>query len=353
MRFAQPEVMPYLLLVPVIWVLAVVFARVQGRRLKRAFHSKVLPFLAANVSFLKRRLKLALQMCVVALLILSWARPQLGASQQAVKSVGLEMIIAFDVSNSMLSEDVKPSRLEFAKSEIGRLFDQLGGDKVGIVAFAGSAFLLSPMTSDKGALKMFLESLTPDSVTTQGTNIYGALQESEQAFERGGVESDEHTRIAHVILVASDGEDHEQGAIDFAHKVAAQGTRIFSLGFGTEKGAPIPERDDHGYLKGYKKDRGGQVILSTTKGSFLQNLAKAGGGSFYHATFGGNAVGELKRDLDKLEKAEFESTTATQYDEKFQVPLALALLLALLELVLGERRGKGRIWKGRFEVSPQ
>jgi Ca-activated chloride channel family protein len=351
MRFANPDAFHLLWFIPIAWCASWVFARRARIRLHKALGEKIAPFLSSSLSPGARRLKLALRLLALAFFVIALARPQSGKSLQEVKVQGVELVIAFDVSSSMLAEDVKPSRLQHAKSEVMRLLDLLGGDKVGLVAFAGSAVLVSPLTTDKSSLKMFVESLNPESVETQGTSVHRALNEARAAFERGGVESDETTKVTRVILVLSDGEDHEKGALDEAKKLAGEGTRIFALAFGTEQGAPVPLRDERGFLRSYKRDRRGQNILSKVDGRFLRELAQTGKGAFHHATFGGQEARLIKADLDRLEKAEFASSLATNFDERFQIPLAIGLLLALIELLIGERRAGGRIWKGRFEVS--
>jgi Ca-activated chloride channel family protein len=277
----------------------------------------------------------------------------MGESQQQVKSEGVEIIFAVDVSESMMAEDVKPSRLAQAKAELSRLIDLMPGNKVGVVAFAGSAVLLSPLTNDPGAIKMYLESLEPSSVSSQGTNFTEALKVSKEAFERGGAATDEVVKVTRVILLASDGEDHEPGALEAAKKMSSDdGIRIFSLAYGTEKGGAIPVRDGMGFLKGYKKDREGQTVLTTVKGDALRALAEAGKGSFYFATFGGEQTKLLVEDISKLERTQFDTTMATQYEERFQSLLMIGIIIALIELFLGERRHRFRFWKGRYEVPP-
>lgn len=352
-RFANPQAFQWLWLIPIILVIFFVMEARARRRLAKNLGPKASGFLTANVSRFKRRLKLGLQCIALVFFIIALARPQSGKSLQKVKSEGVEMIIAFDVSSSMLAEDVRPSRLEHAKAEIGRLLDLLSGDKVGLVAFAGSAVLVSPLTVDKSALKLFLQSLSPLSVETQGTVFRKALSEATGAFERGGSDTDEGSRVTRVILLVSDGEDQEEGAMEEVRKLAAVGVRIFSLSVGTEHGAPIPLRDERGYVQGYKKDRQGREIVSKTKGTVLRDLAAAGKGSFYSASFGGAEAKMIKEDLDKLEKAEFDSEMATNYDERYQAFLLIGLIIAILELLIGERRAAGRIWKGRFEVAEQ
>lgn len=351
-RFENMAAFNYLWVIPFIVVLGYFFDRRTKLRMQSAIGSRLYPFLASSVSQKKRILKNLLQLTAIFFFVLALARPQMGESQLEVKSEGVEIIFAVDVSESMMSEDVKPSRLEQAKAELSRLIDLMPGNKVGVVAFAGSAVLLSPLTNDPGAIKMYLESLEPNSVSSQGTNFMEALKVSKEAFLRGGVSTDEVVKVTRVILLASDGEDHEQGALDEAKKMVDEGVRIFSLAYGTEKGGAIPVRDGMGFLKGYKKDRQGQTIITTVKGEALRALAEAGQGSFYFAVFGGDQTKMLVEDIAKLEKTQFDTTVATQYEERFQMLLLVGILIAFLELFLGERRGSFRFWKGRFEVPP-
>jgi Ca-activated chloride channel family protein len=176
--------------------------------------------------------------------------------------------------------------------------------------------------------------------------------EAKDAFRRGGVGGVDDVKTTRVILIASDGEDHEPGALDEAQKLVNEGVRIFALAYGTEKGAPIPDRDNMGFLRGYKKDHSGQTVLSQVHGDALRALAQAGKGSFYHAAFGGDHLQKVVEDINQLEKTQFESQMATQYDEKFQWLLMVVLIFAALELLLSERRSSFRLWSGRYEVPP-
>ncbi len=352
-RFENSTALMYLWIIPVLLILAWIFQKRSQGRLSRVIGKRLTPFLTSSVSFSRRRWKLFFQSIVVLFFILALARPQLGESKQEVKSEGVEIMLAIDVSESMMAEDVRPSRLEQVKMEMSKLVDLMPGNKVGIVAFAGSATLLSPLTTDPASLKMYLDSLSPLSVSSQGTNFQAALAECLDAFKRGGVNADEVTKVTRVILVASDGEDHEQGAVDEAQKMTKEGVRIFTLAYGTEKGAPIPERDGMGFLRGYKKDHDGKTVLTTVVGKVLQALAQAGQGSFYHAAFGGNHLQNVMDDIAKLEKTEFDSEFATQYEERFQLFVLLGILFALIEISLGDRRPISRLWKGRFEVTEE
>lgn len=337
MRFADPFFLHGIWLGLACWILLRVIRNWQNKKAKKYFSPANWALITDQTSSAKRKIKGFLFGLAFVFLCLALARPQLGSSLQTAKSLGVELIVALDVSESMMAEDNKPSRLAFAKAEIMRLIDRLGGDRVGLVAFAGNAFLVSPITTDKSAIKLFLDSLSPQSVTTQGTNVSAALRAAQEAFERGGSDSEDGvTHSTRVIIVASDGEDHEEDAIRKAKELADQGVKIYAWGFGTEKGAPIPERDEYGSLRGYKKDRNNQVIVSTASDRFLKELGAAGGGLYVHAFFGGNAPEILEKEVDKLQKAEFASQSAVVYDEKYQIPLALSLLFFMIALCITE-----------------
>lgn len=349
-RFEDPAALKILYLLPLLIFLFWFGRRQLRQRLIHLFDTGHLAFLTRSGSKVRSRLKLFAQLLALLFFGLALARPQSGEGKQKARSEGLEIMLVVDVSNSMMAEDVRPSRLELAKRELSRFLDQLGGDRVGLVAFAGSAILLSPLTSDKNGLKMFLESLTPDSVSTQGTDFRRALTEASQALYRGGIESEPETSVTKVIVVVSDGEENEKGGLDTAQEIAKGGARIFALGIGTAQGGKIPLRDKRGNLVGYKKDRSGQVINSQSTGDALRALSEAGGGQYHHVTFGGDAVKLLKTQLDSLQKAQFESMEVAHYNELFQWFLAFGILFAVVDLALGERKSEGRIWRGRFEV---
>lgn len=350
-RFADHSALQFFALIPVLILLLWWTSRQTKQILGAQISAKVSEFLLRSLSTKRRRIKVVLQCVTIFFFVLALARPQSGESVQKAKSEGLEIVIAVDVSNSMMAEDARPSRLELAKKELSRFLDSLGGDKVGLVAFAGSAILLSPMTGDKNALKMFIESLSPTAVSTQGTDFRKAISESYQALQRGGLDNDETNKVTKVIVVASDGEDNEKGALELAEKIADEGVRIFTLGFGTEGGGKIPVRDRAGNLVGYKKSKDGQDVITKSTGEALKKLSEAGKGIYQHVTFGGDAVKVLRDNIDRLQKAQIDALEVTSYNEHYQLFLLVGILLAMLEVFLGERRPDGRIWKGRFEVS--
>ena len=329
-RWGNPEAFQLL------WLVAIIFAL--NFWLAKQTLKKWPQFLKANKqSLFLKRLRFLLQLAALTLFILALARPQSGQSTQKIKSEGVELALVVDVSNSMLAEDVKPSRLELTKKELERFIQNLSGDRVGLVAFAGSAVTLSPLTPDRGALQMFIDSLSPEAVSTQGTNFRKALDEAEGLLLRGGTEEDNTSKATRVIVLISDGEDQEEGAIRKAEELAKRGVVIYTITVGTEKGAPVPVRDDRGNLAGYKKDDKGQVVLSRSVGDSLQKLASIGKGKSYHMVLGGNTMQALRSDIDALQKAQFESMDFVQYEERFQIFLFLGLILGLLSLVFSDR----------------
>lgn len=351
-RWAAAQNLIYLFILPLLWIFFLWLRSRQTKKLDQVLGARLRPFLSASLSEAKRNWKLRLQLLVLALLILTYARPQAGESKQEIKSQGVEVMLLVDVSESMMAEDVKPNRLTQVKAELNKFIDYASGNKVGLVAFAGSAALLSPLTNDPGAIKLYIDSLSTNAVSSQGTNFEEALTTAKEAFERGGAAADDTNKVTRVIVILSDGEDQEQGALKAAKELSDAGIRIFSVAYGTEKGGAIPVRDQMGFLKGYKKDRSGQTVISQVHGDALKELAQVGKGSFYFSVFGGNHMRQLAEDLEKLEKAEFETQMAVAYEERFQTPLLFAILFAIFELGLGLRRKPFVFWKGRFEVPP-
>ncbi len=352
MRFESSYYLYCLFLLPVVYLLVRWHFKRRRAYLEKVFGARLFPFLSSSVSYFKVRLVLVLQILALGFFLLALARPQVNGGEQQVKSQGIELIFAVDVSTSMLCEDVRPNRLEFAKKELMRLADLLPGHKIGVLAFAGNAFLMSPLTTDMGALKEYLESLSTTSVSSQGTVLETALKEAKEAFEKGGVQKDDTHRVTRAVVIATDGEDHEEGALKQGEEMAKEGIHIFTIAFGTEKGGPIPDRDASGYMRGYKKDSSGAVINTVANAKEIQALAERGQGGFYYATFGGDYIKTLSEDLNRLEKSEFESSMMITYDEKFQIPLFCGLCLLLVTLAMNLRRRNFKFWRGRFEVPP-
>lgn len=350
LRWGSPSSFYWLLVVLVLLILYFYTEQLTMQKLARGFGQKVARYLTQSLSLGKRRLQLLLQAVALAMIIVALARPQAGESQQEIKSEGIEMIILADVSDSMMAEDVKPSRLEQMKIELSKLLDLMPGHKIGIIAFAGSSALLSPLTTDPNAIRMYIESLDTDAVSSQGTNFELALGYAQEAFARGGITQEGEVRSTRVVLVASDGEDQEKGALDVAAKLSESGIKIYSMAYGSEKGGAIPVRDRGGNMIGYKRDAEGKAVLTQVRGDFLRSLAEAGGGDFYNADFNGSHLRQFVSSIDKLEKAQFQTNFMTQYEEKFTWPLLIGIILMMLSFLITDRRSADEPWKSKYEM---
>jgi Ca-activated chloride channel family protein len=350
LRWGNPNAFYLFFVVGAMIAAYIFFERISQTKLEKAFGNKVAAYLAQSVSLARRRVQFGLQVLALVLLVLALARPQAGESQQEIKSEGIELLVIADVSESMLAEDVRPSRLAQMKIELSKLLELMPGNKIGIIAFAGSSSLLSPLTTDPNALRMYIDSLDADSVSSQGTNFETALSYAKEAFEKGGVTQDDVARTTRAILVVSDGEDQEKGALEAAKILVKEGIRIYTMAYGTEKGGAIPDRDHYGNMTGYKKDSSGQTVLTQVHGDFLKELAQAGEGNFYFAYFDGDHLRRFVNDLGQLEKTQFQSSMLTQYEEKFTWPLLLGLVVLFLSLLISDRKLEESQWMGKYET---
>lgn len=350
-QLANPSAFYWLMALLVLVAAFFYFENKTLQKLYKSFGKKVADYLTQSVSKTKRRHQFFLQIFSLCLIVFALARPQAGESQQEVKSEGVELMILADVSESMLAEDVKPSRLAQMKIELAKLLELMPGHKIGLIAFAGSSALLSPLTSDPGALRMYIDSLDINSVSTQGTNFEGALSYAKEAFEKGGVTQDQQSHTTRVVLIMSDGEDQEPGALEAAEKLAKSGVRLFSVAYGTEKGAAIPSYDRVGNSIGFKKDSSGNTILTQVKGDFLKKLATAGQGEFYFAKLNGEHLKDVAQRVGQLERTQFNSQLMTQYEEKFTWPLLLGVIGLMVSFLLNDVNDKKLNWNGRYEIN--
>ncbi len=286
--------------------------------------------------------KALLTICGVLFMILALARPQIGTRLEEVKREGLDIFVALDVSFSMLAEDIQPSRLAKAKHEISTFIDLLEGDRIGLVAFAGEAFIQCPLTLDYGAAKTFLEIMDPGLIPEPGTNLSAAIALATKSFES-------KERKYKVLILITDGEDHGDKTQEYVEAADKEGVIIFTVGIGSPKGVPIPLYDERGAKKGFKKDRKDEVILTKLDELALQKIALTTGGKFYHSTTGETKLEKIYEEVSKMEKKELASMKFSQYEDRFQYVLGFAILLLILELVISERVKIGHKWRGRFE----
>ena len=296
----------------------------QKKRLRKFGDPELVRQLMPNVSRFRPMVKFYLLLGALALLIVVLARPQLGTKISHEKRTGIETIICMDISNSMLAEDVTPSRLDRAKMMVENLVDHFTNDKIGLIVFAGEAFVQLPITSDYVSAKMFLSSINPSMLSTQGTDIAAAITMASHSFTQ-------EENIGKAIIVITDGEDHEGGALEAAKEAKERGMNTYVLGVGSPNGAPIPTGTGD-----YMKDNSGQTVMSALNEDMCRQLADAGSGAYIHVENNSNAQEQLDNALYKLAKKETSSTIYSDYDEQFQAVAIIVLLLLILEVCILE-----------------
>ncbi len=272
-----------------------------------------------------------------ALLAFALAEPQCGTSSTLTKRTGIDVVVALDASRSMLAQDIRPSRLERAKLELSDLLDRLRGDRIGIVVFAADAFVQCPLTTDTAAAKLFLRAIDVNSVPQQGTSLSAALLTAKQVLDGGG-----GIARGRAIVLLTDGEDHEPGLEDALGQVAGAGIRVYTVGIGSTTGEPIPTFDEKGRFAGYKRDKLGQTVMTRLNEEVLREIADKTGGRYFHSTAGDVGMPAVTEELDRLDKAEFESHMTVEYAEAYPDFALPGLLLLLLGASLREgRRERG------------
>ncbi|MDO5569893.1 MAG: VWA domain-containing protein [Bacteroidales bacterium] len=319
-KFAHPEFLWLLLVVPGIIIFYIYSLLRRKKNIEKYGNPKLLEQLMPDVSPSKPRWKFIIQTISLAFLVIVIAGPQFGSKLETVKKEGVEIMIALDISNSMLSRDIAPNRLEKAKQMLARLVDQLQNDKVGLIVFAGDAFTQLPITSDYVSAKMFLSSINPNMVSSQGTAIGAAINLAARSFTPNET-SDK------AIVVITDGENHEGNAVEAATAAAEKNIKVDVIGIGDPQGAPVP--DDSGNVNSFKKDKEGNVVVSRLNEEMAKEIAAAGKGIYVRADNTNSALKALTDDVKKMNKTELESRVYSDYDEKFQ-PFAWAVLVLLL-----------------------
>ncbi len=328
-RFANNEI---LWLLPVIFVFAVAFwayTKRKRRQLAEFGDEALMAELMPNASRVRPAVKFSIVMVALALLILAAARPQWGQSERTEKRQGIEAIVALDISNSMLAEDVAPNRLERAKQMLSKLMDNMVNDKVGLVVFAGDAFVQLPITCDYVSAKMFLNSIKPELIKTQGTAIGQALATSIRCF---GEQSD----ASRAIILITDGENHEDDAVAVAKRAKEMGIQVLVVGIGKPEGSPIPLPGTNNF----RKDRQGNVVVSKLNEDMCREIAQAGGGIYVRCDNTNTATKAIQKELDKLATQEIETQVYTDYNEQFQSFALIALFFLVLDYFIFNRKNK-------------
>lgn len=326
-RFADPTYLYLLALIPVLALIRFLTYRNQKKRLRKFGDPKLLRELMPDVSRFRPAVKFWMLQAALALLVVMLARPQFGTKISNEQRMGIETIIAMDISNSMYAEDIVPSRLDRSKMMVENLVDHFTNDKIGLLVFAGDAFVQLPITSDYVSAKMFLSSIDPSMMTTQGTDIARAIDMATHSFTQ-------EEGIGKAIIVITDGEDHEGGALEAAEAAKKAGMRVYVLGVGSTQGAPIPIPGTGDYMK----DNTGNTVMSALNEDMCKQVAQAGGGAYIHVENNSAAQDQLDNELSKLSKKETTSTVYSEFDEQFQAVAILALLLLILEICVFDRR---------------
>jgi len=338
LRFEHPEYLYWLLIIPILIAVYVTIRIINKKRFSKFADSKFIELLAPLTSNSRSNIKFILSLLVISLGILSIANLQSGSKMEEVKREGIDLFFCIDISNSMNAEDIAPNRLERSKQAINNIINKLNGDRVGIIVFAGNAYVQLPITTDYSAAKMFLSTINTDLIPTQGTEIGSAINLASKSFG-----TNENNKA---IVVISDGEDHENGdAIKAVQEAAKLGIKIYTIGMGLEDGAPIPTYNKYGKRTGYKKDKNGNIVITKLDDNMLRQIAEIGDGIYRRASNSNVGLDEIYEEINKSDKSEIEAKVFSDYEDQFQWFLGAAIILLIIELLISS--GK-KDWESKF-----
>ncbi|WP_027879677.1 VWA domain-containing protein [Mesoflavibacter zeaxanthinifaciens] len=319
-----------LLIIPVIVVFFLLLLLWKKQTQKKFADKALLKRLSPNQSVFKSVLKIIVLSLAFASLAIALVNPKIGTKLETVKREGVDIVFAIDVSKSMLAEDIKPNRLEKSKQLVSQIINNLGSDRVGIIAYAGKAFPQLPITTDYSAAKLFLQNMNTDMLSSQGTAINEAILLAKTYYD-----DDEQTN--RVLVIISDGEDHSEAAVQVAEQASQEGIKIFTIGVGEAKGGPIPLKRN-GIVTGYKKDSQGETVITRLDETTLKNIAALANGQYIQGRTTDKVVNQMKDILNKMDKTEFEAKQIADFKDQFQWFLGLAILLFFIDIFLLERK---------------
>ena len=328
-RFAHPEYLYLLFTLPALIIIYIYAVVIRTKALKKYGNQALIAQLMPEVSTKRQHLKFWTLLAAISILVFVIAGPQFGSKLETVKRQGVEIIVCLDVSNSMLSEDIKPTRLERAKQMLSRMVDSFSDDKVGLIVFAGEAFTQLPITSDYISAKMFLSSINPSMVSTQGTAIGAAINLAMRSFTP-------NEASGKTILIITDGENHEDDAVKAALSASEKNIQVNVVGVGTPQGAPIPISGANNFMK----DNSGNVIITQLNEQMCQEIAAAGKGIYVRADNTNSALRMLQNEIDKMDKTELDSKIYSEFDEQFHTLAWIVLTLLLIEFLIMERKSR-------------
>jgi Ca-activated chloride channel family protein len=332
LRFAHIEYLYCLALVPVVVLLFILMVYSKNKALKRFSDAALFRQLASEASGAKPVLKLVTFLVGYSLIVVGLANPQIGTKLEEVKREGVDIIIALDVSNSMKAEDIKPNRLERSKQAISRLIDKLENDRIGLIVFAGTAYVQLPITTDFAAAKLFLSTIDTDIIPTQGTAIGSAIDLSMESF----VGNDNKHKA---LIIITDGENHEDNAIESAKKANEEGLVIHTVGMGSPEGAPIPIYKN-GQQIDFLKDHDGHIVVTRLDQLTLEKIAAEGKGQFVRASNSDDGLNTILNEVMKMNKKTFGAKVFTEYEDRFQYFIGAGLFILLFEFMISNRKSK-------------
>ncbi|MBW4359016.1 vWA domain-containing protein [Flavobacterium taihuense] len=328
-----------LFILPVVVVLFLVNLYWKRKKQREFGDLEVIKRLSPERSGFKPFLKLVVMLLALIALIFGLVNPKIGTKVETVKREGIDIVFAMDVSKSMLCEDVAPSRLEKSKQIVSQIINQLGSDRIGIVAYAGSAFPVLPITTDYSVAKMFLQSMGPGMVSSQGTSL-------DEAIKLSGTYFDDKSKTSKLMIMISDGEDHSEGAEAAAEEAKKLGMKIVTIGLGTEKGGTIPLKKN-GIVESYQRDNNGEVVITKLNPNSLATIAKITGGGYVNGNNTKEVLEYIKATLDKIQKTEFEATQMADFQSQFQWFLGIGFVLLFMDVFFLDRKTK---WVNRLNL---
>ena len=333
LRYEHIEYLNFLFGIPILILAIIMYNKWKQKALALFGEKKLVTELMHSFSSGRSRIKNIFTILIFIFLVLGISNPQIGTKMEEVKREGVDLIIAIDLSNSMMAEDIKPNRIERAKQAISKLIDNLEGDRIGLIVFAGEAYVQLPITTDYSAAKLFLSTVNTNIITTQGTEIAKAINLSIESFDMGNAQDK-------AIIIITDGESHDENAIENAKQANELGIVVHTLGMGLSKGGPIPIYNNYGDKTGYRKDREGNTIVSKLNEDLLIQIANAGEGTYVRANNSKAGLSTLFTEINKMEKKEIGTMIFTEYKDRFQLFISLALLFLILDLILLPRKNK-------------
>ena len=340
LRYDNIDFLYFLLLIPLIAIGLYFYNRWQKKSIEKFGDENLVTELMQNHSKARKNIKNTLFIFSIAFLIIGISNPQIGTKMEEVKREGVDLMIAIDLSHSMMAQDIKPNRLERAKQAISRLIDKLEGDRIGLVVFAGEAYVQLPITTDYSAAKLFLSTVNTSIIPTQGTKIGNAIDLCIKSF-------DQENNQNKAIIIITDGENHDEEAISSAKIAQEQNIYIHTLGMGLTKGGPIPIYNKYGSTSEFRKDREGNIIITKLNETILKEIAQAGMGTYIRANNSKSGLSVLFDEINKMEKKEIGTMIFTNYKDRFQIFIGISLILLILNLIILQRKNN---WKTNINL---